>query len=64
MSFSRMGVDAYKLLLLPFWVARFGDRFGDNDDRRLAMVNGQTGAVAADVETGGFLASLSRLFGN
>jgi hypothetical protein len=59
MSFTRLGVDSFKLLLLPFWIARFGPA----DARRLAMVNGQTGRVAADAESGGFLASLSRLLG-
>jgi hypothetical protein len=59
MRFNRLGVDSYKLLLLPFWVARFGP----GDARRLAMVNGQTGTVAADADAGGLLASLSRLLG-
>jgi hypothetical protein len=40
-SFARVAIDAFKLLLLPVWIARMP---GSRPDRR-AIVNGQTGSV-------------------
>ena len=44
MSFARVDVDSFKLLLLPFWIVRI--------DQREVFINGQTGAVADDEPPG------------
>jgi hypothetical protein len=41
MSFARLAVDSFKLLLLPIWIARLGSP----DEVRTAIVDGQTGTV-------------------
>jgi hypothetical protein len=41
-TFGRLGIDSFKLLLLPFWTAEIGA----GDRRRLLIVNGQTGRTS------------------
>jgi hypothetical protein len=58
MNFGRLGVDRFKLLLLPVWIAQIATPGGP----RLAIVNGQTGRAAADLPPGGFLSWLKQLW--
>jgi hypothetical protein len=58
LSFGRLGVDRFRLLLVPVWIARIAT----SGSPRLAIVNGQTGKAAADLPPGGFLSWLKQLW--
>jgi hypothetical protein len=54
-----VGIDAFKLLLLPLWMTRFDSP----DAPQVAAVNGQTGRAATVLPPRGFLNKLRQLFG-
>jgi hypothetical protein len=58
MSFARVGVESFKLLLLPVWIAQIAA----SGSPKLAIVNGQTGRAAADLPSRGFLSWLKQLW--
>jgi hypothetical protein len=59
MTFGRLGVDSFKLLLLPFWIAHVGL----SETRQLVFVNGQTGAIGENARQPGLLSWIARLAG-
>jgi hypothetical protein len=58
MSFARVAVDAFKLLLLPFWVCRIGPPGA----RRTALVNATNRAVSGEAGPRGVWAWLGRFW--
>jgi hypothetical protein len=59
MTFGRVGIDTFKLLLLPFWTAQLGGP----PARRTVFINGQTGIVGEDAGPPGLLSRIARLAG-
>lgn len=60
MQFARLGIDRFKLLLLPFWLSQITHE----SERRLIFVNGQSGALGEAARTGGLMSWLTGLFGS
>jgi hypothetical protein len=59
MAFSPVGVDRFKLLLLPFWIAEGGPA----EARRRIFINGQSGAIGQDTRRPGLLSLIAKLTG-
>jgi hypothetical protein len=59
MTFARVGVDTFMLLLLPFWIAQYGPP----DERRLVFVNGQTRTIGQNAQEPGLIARIARWAG-
>ena len=51
MTSAHLGIDTFKLLLLPFWIAHVGH----GDASRLVFVNGQSGSVGQNARPPGLL---------
>lgn len=58
-TFTHVGVDTFRLLLLPFWIAQSGPP----DERELTFVNGQNGAIGQNAREPGLLSRIARLAG-
>ena len=58
--FGRLGIDTFKLLLLPFWLAHITHE----SERRTIFVNGQTGMLGERERESGLMSWLSELFGS